>query len=289
MSPRKSKVADPAPQAQREPAESLAASRLANVKVPFPVIPKVKPIPTDDDFVVGSKWTPIRRTGAYESSCWLYAPARLEFLAEASDALVTVAELMGLTEKQIRRVQVILQRSTKRLFIRPLAVKEEEAEESIDYFDVSLTSNDYLSINIRSLLQEHGLEVKTGYQERYPVRLDPDSAVGPALVVDLTKVEERRQTSDRRAKQAAKAAAKESGEVAPVKAEKAKRGKAKASAEEPAGQTVMAGAVPGKAEVGSTPVEAKVTAVKAVEGATRTGKGEGVKASQPESVDVDKV
>lgn len=223
MSPRKSKSPETAPQNLTHPAELLAASRLANVNVPIPTTPMVKPIPADDDFVVGSKWTPIRQTGAYESSCWLFAPARIEFLAEASDALVTVAELMGLAEKKIAKVEVVLQRSTKCLFFRPAT------ETSVSYFDVGTTSNDYLSINIRSLLQENGLEVKTGYQERYPVVLDPDSVVGPALVVDLRKLQARRLTAAKKARKAAKVGAKVSGEAAPVKTGKAKRGKAKAA------------------------------------------------------------
>jgi hypothetical protein len=212
MSPRKSKApVDSAAQSPDAPVQQLAPARLAEAKATLPKSPVVKPIPDDGDFVRGSKWTPVRQTNAYDGSCWLYSPARIEFLAEASDALVSVAALMDLPDKTITKVEVILQKSTKRLFFRPATAETEETEA---YFDVVQTSNDYLSINIRPLLQSNGLEVKTGYQERYPVTLDGDSPIGPALVVDLTKLEERRQTAKQKAKRAAKAAAKDD-EVSP--------------------------------------------------------------------------
>jgi hypothetical protein len=197
MSPRKAKAsADPATEVK--PSLPIASSQNTVPTPSVPKVPAIPAIPADGDFVVGSKWDQIRQTNAYEGSCWIYAPARVEFLAEASGALVTVAELLKMTTERITKIEVVLQRSTKRLFFRPAK------EDATSYFDAAETSNEYLSVNIRSLLQTNGLEVKKGYQERYPVSLQVDSPVGPALMVDLTKVEERRQTAARKATKAGK-------------------------------------------------------------------------------------
>lgn len=217
MSPRKAKTSDPA----TEVMVPLAASHIGDGSSPF--VPKAPSIPNDGDFVIGSKWNQIRQTRAYEGMCWIYSPARVEFLAEASDALHSVGQLLGLPTEAVTRLEVILQRSTKRLYFRPAGEKAD------DYFDVTQTSNDYFSVNIRSLLQPPGLEIKTGHQSRFRVSLEVDSPVGPALVVDLKKVEEHRRTARRKATQAAKAAkAKGEGTLATASTKKASPAPAKA-------------------------------------------------------------
>jgi hypothetical protein len=206
MSPRKAKAsADPVTEAT--PFLPLAPSNFAASLPSVPKEPSVPVSPDDGDFVIGSKWDQVRQTGAYEGTCWIYSPARVEFLAEASDALVTLTGMLGLETEEITKLEVILQRSTKRLFFRPAG------EKATSYFDVVDTSNDYFSVNIRSLLQPYGLEVKTGYQQRYHVSLQADSPVGPALMVDLTKVEERKQTAISKARKAAKASKAQGGEA----------------------------------------------------------------------------
>lgn len=206
MSPRKAKTsADPVTKAQ--PFLPLAPTKFTAVLPSVPKEPSVPTSPDAEDFVIGSKWDQVRQTGAYEGTCWIYSPARVEFLAEASDALVTLSGMLNLETEEITKIEVILQRSTKRLYFRPAG------EKASNYFDVAENSNDYLLVNIRSLLQPYGLEVKTGYQQRYHVSLQADSPVGPALMVDLTKVEERKQTAISKARKAARASKAEGGEA----------------------------------------------------------------------------
>lgn len=247
MSPRKAKTSDPVTEVK----VPLAASQIGDGS--SPMVPKVPSVPNNDDFVVGSKWNQVRQTNAYDGMCWIYSPARVEFLAEASDALVAVGQMLGLETEEITRLEVLLQRSTKRLFFRPAGEKAEA------YFDVSETSNDYFSVNIRSLLQPRGLEIKSGYQSRFRVTLETDSPIGPALVIDLTKIEEHRRTASSKARQAAKAA-KAKGAQAEGTAATATKTKAAAKASKAGSKAAPEAAVEANAQEAAKPEATQQTA-----------------------------
>lgn len=291
MSPRKRKMT-PESVALQPPFLPLAPARLPDSVKPSTRTVKVTPVPDDGDFVRGSKWNQVRKTNAYEGDVWLYSPARLECLAEASDALLTVARLMGLPDGKITRVEVILQLSTRKLYIRPAT---EEAEE---YYDVVESSNEYIVINIRSLLQPENLEVKKGYQQRHKVVLDANSAVGPALVIDLDQIEERRlKSSVRRARQAvevgavagaSKANAKIKTNAKATSGDKAKRPN-KATAAKAAGAAETNDATAAKAAESSTKSAAPAPAAGAMKGQPATPETDDVDADLDAVLDDDEI
>lgn len=120
---------------------------------------------------------------------WIHSPAILDLFASADKRLTRVSDWMGMSVKRVEKVKPNLVRGTKLLILKPAK------EGDLTAIPV-VRSGTSVTINLITLLGEHGLTVETGYRERFDIAYLPkESPLWPGLFLDLADVKERRRDS----------------------------------------------------------------------------------------------
>jgi hypothetical protein len=143
-----------------------------------------------EDLIAPDSDAEVIKGRAKRSGCWAHSPAMLDLFAAADKRLTRVANWAGMNVKRVEKVHARLIPGTKLVIIKAAPVEDLTAI-PVNRYGTAVT------INLISLLAEHGLTVETGYRERYDVAYIPrESPHWPGLVIDLTDVKERRLESE---------------------------------------------------------------------------------------------
>lgn len=139
-----------------------------------------------EDLISADSEAEIIKGRARQSGCWIHSPANVSLFAAAEKRLTQVAIWGGKDVKRVEKVYARLLPGTKLIIITPAPL------EDLTAYPVNRHGSQ-TTFNLIDLLGEHGLTVETGYRERYDVAYVPkESALWPALVIDLGQVKERR-------------------------------------------------------------------------------------------------
>lgn len=115
---------------------------------------------------------------------WMYGPAMFQFFAAAVIALQKLG-FRSLGTNTVDKVRACLIDGTKHVYIVPTDADDRSGIQVNRYSDQTW-------INLVKLLAPAGLRVKSGYRERYELSLVEESPVGPALFLDMGRMQERR-------------------------------------------------------------------------------------------------
>jgi len=162
-----------------------------------PQVPKVPetqsivPTPSDAGHVIHNSLNyTYQKSTQNDPGGWLYSPARLQIFTMSDQDLTTVSELRGRTVKRVHKVRASMVAGGKTVWIYPAE------DEDVDGITVSRSSS-AVWINLVSLLGPAKLTVRPGSRELYPMTIDRQSPVGPALALDLTRMLERRNKKEK--------------------------------------------------------------------------------------------
>jgi hypothetical protein len=122
--------------------------------------------------------------------CWGHSPATFELFAAGDKLLTDVAELRGERVKQVEYVRAAMVEGSKTVYIFNTQEGDPDRIATHRYSSACWT-------NLITLLGPAKMTIRTGYRERFDVTLEPNSPVGPALAIDLTRVLERHKDSRR--------------------------------------------------------------------------------------------
>lgn len=144
---------------------------------------------TPEELIAPEKDPEVIKGNARRSGCWLHAPALLNLFAAADKRLTRVARLDKIEVRRVERVRPRLVPGTK-LVILKAAHAEDLSAIPVNRYGRAVT------VNLITLMSEHGLTVEPGYRERFEVAYIPEgSPHWPGLVFDLDDVKERRKES----------------------------------------------------------------------------------------------
>jgi hypothetical protein len=101
--------------------------------------------------------------------CWIQGPGMVEFNAASDRRLTRVANWAGMKVRKTKRVHAELLAGTK-LVIVTAAQSTDLSAISVNRYGSSST------FNLVDLLAEHGLQVESGYRERYEVAYVPKAS-----------------------------------------------------------------------------------------------------------------
>ena len=117
--------------------------------------------------------------------CWLVGPATMTLFKSTDHHLLKVAALRELHVGEVQKVRLLRELGSKLIHIIPTH------ELDIDGLDINRHKGK-IWVNIIDFLAEDHLTVEYGYKERYDLVLAPTSKVGPCLLLDLTRMLERK-------------------------------------------------------------------------------------------------
>lgn len=162
--------------------EQIAAAAGTPTPMPGPI-----PAPADASKVVwNTKKRYVVKPSQYRAGCWIQSPGMLVLFKATDAALSDIAEQRGLKATLVEKIRAARVGIEKKVYLVPT-----EADD-VDGLELN-RNNGKITCNLVSFLAPEKLCIESGYKERYEItEAGPDSPVGPALVFDMSKVEQRR-------------------------------------------------------------------------------------------------
>ena len=146
----------------------------------------------DPEYIFLDPNAKVERESKYGSATWVLSRGRFELLMEATILALEAYRLRkNVDAKHIDYIRACVQRGTKKVLLIPADKGETGAKKC------SFTKSG-IRINLASLLVASKLDILSGQKELFPVTLDPDTGLGPALVVDMTEYIQRKPKSSKK-------------------------------------------------------------------------------------------
>lgn len=146
-----------------------------------------------EDLIAPESDPEVIKGNAKRSGCWIHGPALANLFAAADKRLTRVANGAGMSVRRVEKIHARLIPGTKLVIIKAAPVEDLSA----------IPVNRYgraVTINLITLLSQHGLTVDPGYRERFDIAYIPEgSPHWPGLVIDFSNVKERRKESAKNA------------------------------------------------------------------------------------------